>query len=52
MIFECSNASFVSADRKSNVITFVQQYVLMRHYKVETPFDRWFARMSGKKAAT
>ncbi|HKR87297.1 MAG TPA: membrane protein insertase YidC [Phenylobacterium sp.] len=36
----------------SNVITFVQQYVLMRHYKVETPFDRWFARMSGKKAAT
>jgi len=36
----------------SNIITFVQQYVLMRHYKVETPFDRWFARLGGKKAAT
>ena len=34
----------------SNVITFVQQYVLMRHYKVDTPVDRWIGRLTGKKA--
>jgi YidC/Oxa1 family membrane protein insertase len=35
----------------SNIITFVQQYILMRHYKVETPVDRLFGRLAGKKAA-
>ena len=35
----------------SNVITFVQQYILMRHYKVDTPVDRLLARFTGKKAA-
>ena len=35
----------------SNVITFLQQYVLMRHYKVETPVDRIFGRLASKKAA-
>jgi YidC/Oxa1 family membrane protein insertase len=34
----------------SNVITVVQQYVLMRHYKVDTPIDRWIGRLTGKKA--
>ena len=35
----------------SNVITVIQQYVLMRHYKVETPVDRLFARFGGAKKA-
>jgi YidC/Oxa1 family membrane protein insertase len=35
----------------SNVITVIQQYVLMRHYKVETPVDRLFARLGGAKKA-
>jgi YidC/Oxa1 family membrane protein insertase len=35
----------------SNIITFAQQYILMRHYKVETPVDRLFGRLVGKKAA-
>ena len=34
----------------SNVITVVQQYVLMRHYKVDTPVDRWIGKLTGKKA--
>lgn len=35
----------------SNVITVIQQYILMRHYKVETPVDRLFGKLVGKKAA-
>jgi YidC/Oxa1 family membrane protein insertase len=34
----------------SNVITFVQQYILMRHYKVDTPVDRLFGRLTGRLA--
>jgi YidC/Oxa1 family membrane protein insertase len=32
----------------SNLITIVQQYILMRHYKVENPIDKAFARLTGK----
>ena len=35
----------------SNVITVIQQYVLMRHYKVETPVDRLLARFNGARKA-
>jgi len=35
----------------SNVITVIQQYILMRHYKVETPVDRLFSRLGGAKKA-
>lgn len=35
----------------SNVITVIQQYVLMRHYKVDTPLDRLFGRFGGQKKA-
>lgn len=33
----------------SNVITVIQQYVLMRHYKVDTPVDKLFARFGGQR---
>jgi len=32
----------------SNVLTIVQQYVLMRHYKVDNPIDGLIGRLSGK----
>jgi YidC/Oxa1 family membrane protein insertase len=32
----------------SNVFTVVQQYILMRHYKVENPIDRAIERLTGK----
>jgi YidC/Oxa1 family membrane protein insertase len=32
----------------SNVLTIVQQYVMMRRYKVENPIDRIIARLQGK----
>jgi YidC/Oxa1 family membrane protein insertase len=32
----------------SNVITIVQQYILMRHYKVDNPIDRLLGRVIGK----
>jgi YidC/Oxa1 family membrane protein insertase len=35
----------------SNIITVIQQYVLMRHYKVDTPIDRLFSRFVGQKKA-
>ncbi|MBS0361090.1 MAG: membrane protein insertase YidC [Proteobacteria bacterium] len=35
----------------SNCLTTIQQYVMMRRYKVENPIDRFFARLFGKKAA-
>jgi YidC/Oxa1 family membrane protein insertase len=35
----------------SNIITVIQQYVLMRHYKVDTPIDRLFSRLVGQKKA-
>jgi YidC/Oxa1 family membrane protein insertase len=34
----------------SNVITVIQQYILMRHYKVENPIDNALARLTGKAA--
>jgi YidC/Oxa1 family membrane protein insertase len=34
----------------SNVITILQQYILMRHYKVDNPIDRLFGRLTGKAA--
>ncbi|WP_299006448.1 membrane protein insertase YidC [uncultured Caulobacter sp.] len=35
----------------SNVLTIVQQYVMMRRYKVENPIDRIIARLQGKAAS-
>jgi len=35
----------------SNVFTVVQQYILMRHYKVDTPVDQFLARFGGRKKA-
>ena len=32
----------------SNVLTIIQQYILMRHYKVENPIDNALARLTGK----
>ncbi|HEY2357297.1 MAG TPA: membrane protein insertase YidC [Phenylobacterium sp.] len=32
----------------SNVLTTVQQYVMMRRFKVENPIDKFFARFTGK----
>ncbi|HEY3950476.1 membrane protein insertase YidC [Phenylobacterium sp.] len=34
----------------SNVLTTLQQYVMMRRFKVDNPIDRFFARLGGKKA--
>ncbi|HEY2749940.1 membrane protein insertase YidC [Phenylobacterium sp.] len=34
----------------SNVLTTVQQYVMMRRFKVENPIDKFFARVTGKAA--
>jgi YidC/Oxa1 family membrane protein insertase len=35
----------------SSVFTIVQQYVLMRRFKVDNPIDDFFARFSAPKAA-
>lgn len=35
----------------SNMLTAVQQYVIMRRFKVENPIDRLVARLSGKPKA-
>jgi YidC/Oxa1 family membrane protein insertase len=32
----------------SNVLTTLQQYVMMRRFKVENPIDKFLARMTGK----
>ena len=34
----------------SNVLTIVQQYIIMRRYKVENPIDKIIARLQGKTA--
>ncbi|MFT4253472.1 MAG: membrane protein insertase YidC [Caulobacter sp.] len=34
----------------SNVLTIVQQYIIMRRYKVENPIDKIVARLTGKAA--
>jgi YidC/Oxa1 family membrane protein insertase len=34
----------------SNVLTTLQQYVMMRRFKVDNPIDRTLARLTGKKA--
>ena len=36
----------------SNVLTTLQQYVMMRRFGVDNPIDRLLARMSGKAKAT
>lgn len=36
----------------SNVLTIVQQYIIMRRYKVENPIDKIIGRLTGKKTAT
>jgi len=35
----------------SNLLTIVQQYVIMRRFKVETPIDRIWGRLTGKAPA-
>ena len=35
----------------SNVLTIIQQYVIMRRFGVETPVDVFMARMTGKSKA-
>jgi len=35
----------------SNVLTIVQQYIIMRRYKVENPIDKIIARLQGKPAS-
>jgi YidC/Oxa1 family membrane protein insertase len=32
----------------SNILTIVQQYIMMRRYGVENPIDKIIARMQGK----
>jgi YidC/Oxa1 family membrane protein insertase len=36
----------------SNVLTTIQQYVMMRRFKVDNPVDRLVGRLTGKAAAT
>ena len=36
----------------SNVLTTLQQYVMMRKFKVDNPIDRAFARLMGKTPAS
>ncbi len=36
----------------SNLLTILQQYVVMRRHEVETPIDRIWARLTGKNPAT
>ena len=35
----------------SNVLTIIQQYIIMRRYKVENPIDKIIARLQGKTAS-
>ncbi len=35
----------------SNVLTILQQYIIMRRYKVENPIDKIIARLQGKPAS-
>jgi YidC/Oxa1 family membrane protein insertase len=35
----------------SNILSIAQQYILMRHFKVENPVDKLFTRLTGKGAA-
>ena len=35
----------------SNVLTSIQQYVMMRRFKVDNPIDRTIARLTGRKAS-
>ena len=35
----------------SNVLTIIQQYIIMRRYKVENPIDKIIARLQGKPAS-
>ena len=35
----------------SNVLTSIQQYVIMRRFKVDNPIDQLIARLSGKEKA-
>ena len=32
----------------SNVLTIVQQYIIMRRYKVDNPIDKIIGRLTGK----
>jgi len=36
----------------SNVLTIIQQYIIMRRYKVDNPIDKIVARLTGKQTAT
>jgi YidC/Oxa1 family membrane protein insertase len=35
----------------SNVLTILQQYVIMRRFKVDNPIDRLLGRLTGKPKA-
>jgi len=35
----------------SNVLSIIQQYILMRHFKVDNPIDKGLARLTGKAAS-
>jgi YidC/Oxa1 family membrane protein insertase len=35
----------------SNVLSIIQQYILMRHFKVDNPIDKGLARLTGKTAS-
>ena len=36
----------------NNVLSIIQQYVIMRRFKVENPIDTLIGKLTGKKAAT
>jgi len=42
--------SLISVSLLVSVFTIVQQYVLMRRFKVENPIDDFFARWGAPKA--
>jgi YidC/Oxa1 family membrane protein insertase len=35
----------------SNILSIVQQYILMRHFKVENPIDKALGRVTGRAKA-
>ena len=35
----------------NNILSIVQQYIIMRRYKVENPIDKIIARLQGKTAS-
>jgi YidC/Oxa1 family membrane protein insertase len=35
----------------SNILSIIQQYILMRHFKVDNPIDKLFSRLAGKGGA-